>query len=148
MPVRYKVDFKGYMADCELNFQRLLTLCPGLDETLVVRIAIPGRDGREFVIRVLDRARYTTELEIHEGGQPAVPWLALPAMRVRLYHDARLAEVVGFDGVWRVRPRNPYPNRVMHQPDEKAQWNRFLAEWLSSVADSGYAVTRPFVTID
>ena len=150
--MRYKIDLKAFMADCELNYQRLLGLCPGLDAADRHSFAVDGRGDtarhRRFVVRVLDRAPYTLEVEIAEQTAAQVPWLNLPLMRVRLYRDAGLAEVVGFDGVNRIYPRYPYPNRVMHQPDEKAQWNRFLAEWLALVADAGLAVNSSFVAID
>ena len=136
------------MADCELNYLRLLGLCPALDAVDMHSFVLDDRRQRRFIIRVLERFRYTIELEIAEQAPSQAAWLGLPVMRVRLYQDARLAEVVGFHGVSRVHPRYPYPNRVMHQPDEKAQWNRFLAEWLSIVADTGYAVSEPFVAID
>ncbi len=64
-------------------------------------------------------------------------------MRVRMYHDARMAEVVSCAGVRRVEPRYAYPNERMHQPDEKAQWNRFLADWLALGIDHGHALALP-----
>jgi len=146
--LRYKIDLKAFMADCELNYRRLLGLCPDLDTAdrhIFVLDACGSSDRRrEFVVRVRDRAPYTLEVEIAEQTPAQAPWLNLPLIRVRLYRDAELAEVVGFDGVHRIYPRYSYPNRVMHQPDEKAQWNRFLAEWLALVADAGYAVNASF----
>lgn len=62
-------------------------------------------------------------------------------MTVRLYHDARLAEVTAADRFRRVPARHDYPNPAMHQPDEKQQWNRFLAEWLRHLRDHGRAST-------
>ncbi|HCK27104.1 MAG TPA: DUF1249 domain-containing protein, partial [Alcanivorax sp.] len=40
--------------------------------------------------------------------------------------------------------RYPYPNSHMHQRDEKAQWNRFLGEWLAHVHDFGRASGEPW----
>lgn len=48
---------------------------------------------------------------------------------VRLCHDAKVAEIVGFDRPCRLQARYPYPNPSMRQPDEKLQANRFLGEW-------------------
>lgn len=150
--LRYKIDLKSFMADCELNYRRLLGLCPDLQVADRHTFAVddPGNTGRRrrFVVRVLERAPYTLELEIAEQTHALVPWLNMPLMRVRLYRDAGLAEVVSFDGVRRVYPRYVYPNRQMHQPDEKAQWNRFLSEWLALVADAGYAESSSHVAIE
>ena len=53
-----------------------------------------------------------------------------PKMVVRLYHDARMAEVISNQDVQQIKPRYDYPNEKMHLPDEKQQVNYFLKEWL------------------
>lgn len=53
-----------------------------------------------------------------------------PRMTIRLYHDARMAEVISSQDVRQVKPRYDYPNVQMHQQDEKQQINQFLNEWL------------------
>ena len=63
---------------------------------------------------------------------------------MQVYHDARMAEVVSAEHARRFRGIYPYPNAAMHQPDEKAQLNLFLGEWLSHCLACGheYAVVR------
>lgn len=53
-----------------------------------------------------------------------------PRMTIRLYHDARMAEVISSQDITQVQPRYDYPNKKMHQQDEKQQINQFLNEWL------------------
>ncbi|WP_057832460.1 DUF1249 domain-containing protein [Colwellia sp. TT2012] len=53
-----------------------------------------------------------------------------PRMTIRLYHDARMAEVLATQDIRQVKPRYDYPNSQMHQQDEKQQTNQFLNEWL------------------
>lgn len=53
-----------------------------------------------------------------------------PRMTIRLYHDARMAEVISSQDIQQVKPRYDYPNKQMHQQDEKQQINQFLNEWL------------------
>jgi len=53
-----------------------------------------------------------------------------PKMTIRLYHDARMAEVISNQDIRQVKPRYDYPNSKMHLPDEKEQINLFLKEWL------------------
>ena len=46
------------------------------------------------------------------------------------FSDARMAEVISSQGIQQVKPRYDYPNKHMHQQDEKQQINQFLNEWL------------------
>lgn len=138
--MRYKVDLKGFMAECETNYFRLRKLLPLLVEGRELHIAMsPGNTAR-VVVAVLETTLFTTLIGVRQqgGGSAEVPWLVAPAMRVRLYHDAKLAEVVACDRATQVWPRHHYPNERMFQPDEKAQWNRFLGEWLAALLDGGY----------
>ncbi len=52
------------------------------------------------------------------------------SLDVRLYHDAAVAEVIGWKGRRYFKARNEYPNRNMYHRDEKAQLNQFLGELL------------------
>lgn len=60
-----------------------------------------------------------------------------PRMKIRLYHDARMAEVLSTQDIRQVKPRYDYPNYQMHQQDEKQQVNQFLNEWLHLCLDLG-----------
>ena len=61
---------------------------------------------------------------------------------MRAYHDAGMLEVGSFQSCRRVEARYPYPNRRMHQQDEKYQQNRFLAEWLEHCLQDGRETTE------
>ena len=71
---------------------------------------------------------------------PKAPWSTKPALSVRLYHDARSAEVVEYQRDDHFRAVYDYPNRHMRLPDEKAQVNRFLGEFLSMCLVHGVSV--------
>lgn len=137
---RYQVDLAAAQAECEANYARLQRLLPALAR----RAACPDRHAfgvgvdQQLHIAITERGPYTTTLEI---SQPplGVPSLA-PRLTARVYHDARLVEVVAFTSRRRVQPRYDYPNPAMHQPDEKAQWNRFLGEWLSHCLQHGFSL--------
>jgi uncharacterized protein YqiB (DUF1249 family) len=60
-----------------------------------------------------------------------------PRMSIRLYHDAQMAEVISSQDVHQVKPRYDYPNKRMHQQDEKKQINQFLNEWLKLCLEYG-----------
>ena len=74
---------------------------------------------------------------------PKAPWSTRPALSVRLYHDARSAEVVEYQRDGYFRAVYDYPNRHMRLPDEKAQVNRFLGEFLSMCLVHGVSVREP-----
>jgi uncharacterized protein YqiB (DUF1249 family) len=60
-----------------------------------------------------------------------------PRMSIRLYHDAQMAEVISSQDIHQVKPRYDYPNKDMHQQDEKQQINQFLNEWLKLCLEHG-----------
>ncbi len=131
------------MARCEANYQRLWQVFPDMASRSKRCLGLAGAPGQEVVISVLERTPFTTLLSIQEAHRSAAQaltrrWSQAPIIQVRMYHDAKLAEVVSCDRIRNVAPKNPYPNQTMLQPDEKAQWNRFLEEWLATCLEHGY----------
>lgn len=126
---RYVPDLNNLGSLCQANYVRLLRLLP--DGTPVREFLLPaGPEHRRVRLQIDEDHRYTTLLTvIQDGGD--TPWLQPQSMQVRMYHDARMAEVTGYQHRQRFDGRYGYPNPDMHQPDEKEQINRFLAEWLS-----------------
>ena len=61
----------------------------------------------------------------------------MPQLTMRLYHDAKMAEVISCDKVRCIRPRYEKLNHTMYQTDEKSQWNKFLSEWLEYCLEYG-----------
>lgn len=82
-----------------------------------------------YQLRVVEVTKYTTLVEICQSDE--VPVFPLPSMSVRLYHDARVAEVSACEQLSRFHARYDYPNPKMAQKDEKVQMNRFLGDWLT-----------------
>ncbi len=134
---RYRVDLAADQATCAANYARLLRLLPAGDDSAAFGVGA----GVELHLRVIERSRYTDTLTLHQHGLGLASMA--PALTVRLYHDAQLAEVTGFANRRRVLPLYDYPNPAMHQPDEKAQWNRFLGEWLSHCLQHGHSLGEP-----
>ena len=81
-------------------------------------------------IRVLDRGPYTTTVSINQIKREA-NWNFIPSISVRIYHDAKSAEVVRVENEKVFHGAYEYPNKKMRQPDEKEQINKFLGEILS-----------------
>lgn len=142
---RYKVDLARQQAECETNYWRLRKLMPGVTCTERWQFAVEqGPASLQTRIQVLERSRYTTTVTISqsEHQEPSFDWLKAPRLTVRLYHDARLAEVLAWENHRRLQPRYDYPNRTMYQCDEKSQLNRFLGEWLSLCLKAGQSIAN------
>lgn len=136
---RYRVDLPGLQALCELNYWRLSRLLPQMRSAEQGSRIVLGRDEQSqtaLMLRVLESCPYTSTLEVREE----VPGLSLgsAALLVRVYHDARMAEVVEDEQGRAFLGRYPYPNPEMYQRDEKTQRNAFLAEWLNHCLVFGY----------
>ncbi len=142
---RYRVDLAGLQSICELNYLRLMRLLPQMRSGQVSRrVALSGGEYRLGVLwlEVIDCSPYTNTLQLHQEQQ--LPWLPLPRLEVRVYHDARMAEVVVADNARGFRGHYPYPNAGMFQPDEKTQLNQFLGEWLGHCLACGHELEAYF----
>jgi uncharacterized protein len=130
----YSINLSALHATCESNYFRLLQLFPDYETSNFREFVLSG--GERVRIDVVERCRYTTCLKVfQQGGLNG--WLSSPRFEVRVYHDARMAEVVSFQSRQRTAARYEYPNPEMHARDEKAQQNLFLAEWLSHCQEQG-----------
>lgn len=129
----YNVDLAAHLAECELNFVRLCRLLPRMEAGDCRSFSVGERTA--VCIVVIERTPYTSLLEITQQ-QGSLAELD-SRMSVRVYHDAGVAEVANFAGCHRVLGKHDYPNRQMHQRDEKQQWNRFLGEWLTHCLSQG-----------
>lgn len=138
---KYRIDLPAHMAECDANYLRMMKLFPRMrqEDAEEFGIVLGGQPYR-VQLRVAERGPYTTSVEVHQ--LPRAPWNRRPLMLVRLYHDARSAEVVECHGSRHFRAVYDYPNRKMHLPDEKAQVNRFLSEFLSMCLRDGVAVSE------
>lgn len=141
---RYRVDLAGLQATCEANYARLMRLLPGMREHPALRrLALSAGDTPLAVLalKVTEAGPYTSTVEVRE--EPGLAWLPTPRLEVRVYHDARMAEVTSAEHCRRLRPRYAYPNPAMHQPDEKNQLNLFLGEWLGHYLKCGHLAESP-----
>ncbi len=127
-------------AECEVNFVRLEKLLPGFAAGQARHIGTRLPHGAMDVLhlRVTERCPYTAEVLLRQQ-QPV--WGARGAeFTVRVYLDARMAEVVGCSRVRRLLARYDYPNRDGLARDEKRQANRLLGEWLAHCLAEGHAL--------
>lgn len=125
--------------ECGANYLRLMRLFPQWDSWDEREFALDiGQHEQLIVLRVTERNPYTTMLEVSQR-ESLLSWSPGINLQVRVYHDADMAEVVAWNRHRNVQPRYGYPNTYMHQPDEKAQMNAFLGEWLTQCLQHGRA---------
>jgi uncharacterized protein YqiB (DUF1249 family) len=87
-------------------------------------------DGDPVLITLLEKTRYTMLISIEHRFRQLERLVPPLRFDVRLYTDARLAEVTSYQGIRHLKPKYPYPNQGMHHPDEKRQTNLMLLDWL------------------
>lgn len=153
MKPRYTVDLSRQQADHEANYRCLLRLTPGLpgsDGCEHWQYIIGGDQisDSHCVIEVQERTKYTTTVCLRQhyqqglsigGGLETLETKGATennivngnVVKIRLYHDVNLAEVLSWQHYSRFQPRYNYPNPDMHQCDEKARVNSFLGELLT-----------------
>jgi uncharacterized protein YqiB (DUF1249 family) len=131
LTLRYVPDIREFGYICESNYRRITLLFPVLHDGTVCCLDLQLNEQflGQIAVEVADDSRYTQTLMLRQM-QSAGPWLNDPMLKVRLYHDARMAEVISAKNHHHIAAVNAYPNKRMHLPDEKLQLNRFLAEWL------------------
>ncbi len=129
--------FAALMSLYEANYARLLALVPHLHTIAACaapQVAAHAEGTPDLYLEVLERTRYTTTLLLtyyftHDGGR-----VAEPDARVRVYHDARLVEVLSCrDG------RSPGA-RTADTADvlpERWEANLFLEKWLNYSLEQG-----------
>lgn len=98
----------------------------------------------DYSLEIKEVTRYTTVVHIAQNNHhmtnnlhQAFEQVLSPSMVVRLYHDARVAEVNSSQNIRWIKPRYDYPNKKMHQPDEKQQSYQFLKDWLLLCLENG-----------
>jgi uncharacterized protein len=127
-------SFAALMELYERNYIALRRLCPVLDELDGVSVSSP--DGTSALhLRLLERTRYTTTVELSQRIGDAGKTPTLP---VRVYRDARQAEVL----VSGVHPEglNCEPVAEGGQRELALSWhaNVFLHEWLRHCLGQGH----------
>lgn len=138
---RYIPDLTEMMAECEANYARLMKLMPDMEQQpeRVFGINFEHHENGRICLSVVEKFKYTVTLKLTQQDVMG-RWLKKPSLLIRLYHDARMAEVVECDNKRQLRGAYSYPNAKMYQSDEKMQLNLYLGEWLRQCLSHGYAI--------
>lgn len=108
---RYHVDLAGLMRTYETNYAKLNALLPVSAEVGDVRCYQAA--NMIYQLTVNEITKYTTVVEICQSDD--TPVFPLPTMSVRLYHDARVAEVCSSGEFSRIKAKYDYPNDQLMQ---------------------------------
>ncbi len=107
------------------------------------RVAQPSSDEAAAAVQkpesLEDRTIEPNSEKASENAIAEHGWVLPLRLEARAYHDAGMLEVVAFQSEARTAARYDYPNRAMHQEDEKRQQNAFLADWLAHCLHHGQA---------
>ena len=129
---KYRPHLPTLMTLCEVNYMLLLRILADREQVGEQRCFFIS-DFLSYRVKVNEVTKYTTLVTIYQETNIHgynLAELFRPKMVIRLYHDARVAEVISNQDVQQIKPRYDYPNDKMHLPDEKQQVNYFLKEWL------------------
>jgi uncharacterized protein YqiB (DUF1249 family) len=96
-----------------------------------------GGNRVDVDIQVTERFKYTTTLLLLKQAHAIPAPMDRVELTVRMYSDARMAEVVSVSQGTQLAGVYRYPNERMYQIDEKQQVNRYLAEWLGHLLTHG-----------
>jgi len=122
----------------ERNYHILLKLLPDLVQQAVESRYRVRLTGGTVTVTLLEKGPYTQMVELVQSPVEDLRHVEAIHLKVRIYHDASLAEVIAYQGRLRLMSKYEYPNKHMYQPDEKQQSNYLLHEWLSSMQASDY----------
>ena len=122
------------LAICEANFLRLKKILNNfsLNKYLFETIN-PDSSSNPISFCVIQRTRHTLIIEAKQKIK--LKKIENLIIRIQISLDAKLAEVVSFQGERAV----PYFMKVLktQSRDEKIQQNRFLTEWLENIFANG-----------
>jgi uncharacterized protein YqiB (DUF1249 family) len=122
---------------CEDNFERLAMLIPDME--FIPERAMAFAEGKpSLLLKVIDRSPYTVTLELSHSFDWGFDELLEPEVRIRVYLDARSAEVLSDHArpfVLQVFGTDRNAARIL---DYKWSLNYFLANWLEHCARCKY----------
>ena len=135
---RYNTDLKRMHQHCEASYLYLRQLIADWDHFEHLEFAIDSANAPvlRITLDLQERNPYTSTIMLHQQDV-LLPWAEGPKIGVRVYHDARMAEVISWNGHRLLQARYQYPNEKMYLPDEKAQLNQFLGECLRQCLEFG-----------
>ncbi|MGY6276112.1 DUF1249 domain-containing protein [Methylomonas sp. MgM2] len=122
---------------CESNYHKLLYLIPNLHS--LKKTAIGHTDNHPALhLDILERNPYTLTIELSHRFKQPFSELFAPAVKIRIYLDAKLAEVIRDNDRPSVNRVYQNPGRTVEIQQYKWQLNYFLQKWLDHCLKTEY----------
>ena len=141
-------SFVSLMSLYESNYIRLGWLIPSLDAIGTSAIStVPGDCPLHVTIE--DRSRYTTTLtltylfEVPDDASGPLPSLRDPDLQIRVYHDARLAEVQSCARWHRHEVLESIRSECARALGDRWLRNVMLNKWLDYCVERGHRFEQP-----
>lgn len=128
----------------EENYRLVQRLLPQLEQG-GDRYLLSGEDGEELQLLILERCRYTTIVSLSKPFHIDGEWLPELSMQLRLYHNARVVEVVAYQGCRRIPARYQVDRHGRYHRDDKRQINHLLHDLLLYCLRRGYREERELI---
>ena len=130
----YKISkTRDHLTTCSANYSRLRKILCSFKHDVYVFEILNHTQKSEAEFIVISRTQHTLSIEakFKNNDQALVNFL----LRINIYIDAKLAEVVSYQQEKPV----PFfsPQQFSHSQDEKYQQNRILTEWLENIFING-----------
>ena len=130
-------SFASLMELYELNYMWLRRLIPNCKE-LDGHVASHIKGALDLHMEVLERCKYTTTLSLTYRFDDIGGYIADPDVRIRIYHDARTAEVMACSQHRLEVSKGPKATAKPDSLEWKWNANRFLLKWLRFCVSQGH----------
>ncbi len=122
---------------CESNYQKLLRLIPDLTH---INYSIIGRTEvrPDLYLEMLERSHHTMTIELSHCFSGQTHEFMEPAVKIRLYLDVNMAEVLSDHARSHVFRVFRCPSKSIEIRDYKWKLNYFLEKWLDHCLQTEY----------
>tara|TARA_Y100000741_G_scaffold59585_1_gene41671 strand:- start:21 stop:452 length:432 start_codon:yes stop_codon:yes gene_type:complete len=130
----YKIlKTRDHLTTCSANYSRLRKILCSFKHDVYVFEILNHTQKSEAEFIVISRTQHTLSIEAKFKNNDLA--LVNFLLRINIYIDAKLAEVVSYQQEKPV----PFfsPQQFSHSQDEKYQQNRILTEWLENIFING-----------
>ena len=130
----YKIlKTRDHLTTCSANYSRLRKILCSFKHDIYVFEILNHTQKSEAEFIVISRTQHTLSIEAKFKNNDLA--LVNFLLRINIYIDAKLAEVVSYQQEKPV----PFfsPQQFSHSQDEKYQQNRILTEWLENIFING-----------
>ena len=122
---------------CESNYQKLFCLIPDLC-SFQDHATGKTTDKPSLYLTIIDRSKHTLTVELSHRFEKNLENLMEPAVKIRIYLDANLAEVLKDHARTDVSKVYKDPGQIIEIMNYKWRLNYFLQKWLDHCLQTEY----------